>query len=220
MVLFYAAINLGFLTPYQSQVNQCIWVNAFFNISEQQKLLEQQKLFEQQKSNSNQEKPGQTKDEGIKSLRIPLDIPSDSTTGGNVLQANINLPKDSISTKDSAEAKNNVNLNSMQTGIPQANITLPKDSTSIKDSTTVKNAVNLKPVQSDIQQKSNSDSTKSLLNLSQKKSGQPKDSSRFSDTLAIRKTISGFKDSLGFRKDTTKIDSMAIDSTARLKYMR
>jgi cell surface protein SprA len=188
IVLFYAAINLGFLSPYQSQVNQGIWVNAFYNIIEKQKSAELQKLSELNQYDNRLEKPSPKNDEGLKQLTIPLNLSSDSTSHVNV---------------------------------PPVSTVVQKDSGNVKDTVTVKNNSSTPPAQPAVPQRTVMDTTKNYFNTppAQVRSGQPRDTSRFRDSLAIRKTISEFKDSLGFRRDTSKVDSMAIDSTARLKYM-
>jgi cell surface protein SprA len=182
IVLFYAAINLGFLSSYQSQFNQGMWIDAFFRNLNQQKLLEDQKLYQQKKpvetqSDSTLSKviPVQSADTtaGIKNLTFPI-VPPDTTSKGNAPLVNSVLPKDTIAAKDSSSVKKNIDLQ----------IKLPVN--------TLKTFTDPKKNKND----------KAKLNPA-----LAKDTSRFKDTLALK-------------KDTIKIDSMAIDSTARLKYMK
>ena len=44
IILFYAVMNLGFLSPYQSQVNPSVLENMFYKISEQQKFIRKAKF--------------------------------------------------------------------------------------------------------------------------------------------------------------------------------
>jgi len=174
IILFYASINLGFLFPYQSQVNQAIWVDVFYKMSEHQNLLEQQKLFEQKKIDDIQNNVAQSSVEGVNQLTIPIDIPADSANKASVIEVNTNLLQ---------------------------------DTSSIKDSLMIKKIMNLQVVQPNAKLKFISDSTKNKKNISRINSALRKDTTRFKDTSAVG-------------KDTIKIDSMAIDSTARLKYFK
>jgi cell surface protein SprA len=174
IVLFYAAINLGFLSSYQSQVNQTIWIDIFYKTLERQELSEQQKPFEQKKSDDIQGIAVQNTDAGVKQLTIPLDIPADSTNSGNVPQVNANLQQDTSSAKDSSLAKKVLSPQTTQLNVPL---------------------------------KTFSDTTKNKNSVSRINFALQKDTTRFKDTSAAK-------------KDTIKIDSMAIDSTARLKYLK
>jgi len=174
IILFYAAMNLGFLSPYQSQVNQRIWENIFYKMSEQQNLSEQQKLPDEKKPGENEEASLQSSDQSINHLTIPLDIPQDSTHKGNIYEVNANP-------------------------VP--------DTSGINDSLMVKKVMSLQGTKPGSLLKTSSDTSKSKSNSARLKT-------------ALAKDTSGFKDSLAAKKDTVKIDSMAIDSTARLKYFR
>lgn len=105
IILFYAVMNLGFLSPYQSQVNPRIWENMFYKISEQQNLLEKQNFAEQTKEGINEEASIQSSEQGISHLTIPLDIPQDSTNKGNIYQVNANPAPDSGGINDSLMVK-------------------------------------------------------------------------------------------------------------------
>jgi cell surface protein SprA len=167
IILFYAAINLGFLAPYQSQINQGMWVDVFFKNLEQQNLIEQQKLLGQKDPYDNPVKSVQVPDSSKKQLTIPIGLPSDSTN-------KINVPSTHTSTL--------------------------KDTSHIKDTSKVIKDVEMRNTLPTLLFKTLADTSRNKNNILPK-------SLRSKDTLAAM-------------RDTAKIDSMAIDSTARLKYMK
>jgi cell surface protein SprA len=170
IILFYATINLGFLSPYQSQVNQEMWENVFYRMLEKQNLLEQQKPSEQYKPDNNPQDSLEHSGTGITHLTIPIDIPKDTTN---------------------------------KVYNPQVNVNLEQDSINLKDSSFVNKVMDLQVVPYNAHIKGTPDTTKNKRHL-------------VKPVMLVDTAL--FKDTLAARKDTIKIDTMEIDSTARLKY--
>ncbi|MHB1686048.1 MAG: T9SS outer membrane translocon Sov/SprA [Ignavibacteriaceae bacterium] len=94
-VLFYAAINFGFDSPSNSQVDQLFWVDAIFNYnlrnSTQNNRVTNQTALSKVKEN-----------EDSKSIRIPLSTPSDSVKNsfGNKIDTSFLKKDTSLALKD------------------------------------------------------------------------------------------------------------------------
>ena len=76
IILFYAAINLGFLYPYQSQINDTFWVDAFFRYYGAQNKASQLK----ERAQDPVQKIEPSKADGKYEIRIPLNNLADSTS--------------------------------------------------------------------------------------------------------------------------------------------
>ena len=100
-MLFYAAINLGFDSPTNTQLNQSCWIDVFFNYNLRNNKLEQANIHQQNNSQLNEDE--------LPSLKIPLTSPKDLKTSINATAA------DSLgSKKDSLHAlKDTVKIDSM-----------------------------------------------------------------------------------------------------------
>ncbi len=75
LIVFYAAINMGFLDPYISQLNDNFWVDVLYKYySAQNNSIDNNKLQPENNQNT-----FASKQDSLHSLNIPLNIPADSS---------------------------------------------------------------------------------------------------------------------------------------------
>ncbi len=205
-VLFYAAINFGFLSQVDPQINQSIWVDAFF------------KYFHYIDQVSEKKLPGETE-----KINRNFNNPKNEIAPSAVLQDSSIDAKNKltdITKQNSSEADSNIK----STQTPKQNSVLP-DSTdktmqlSKQDSASADSLGKISQPSKQISTspdsafKTNQPSKLiSKFDSTDKKTQPVKPLSFTADSLK--------KDTLAILKDTTKIDSMEIDSTARLKYFK
>ena len=95
-VISFAVINFGFSSPYISQINKFIWVDACFN---QLSYNLKQVIAPVNQNNIANSKP-------LKELQIPLSVPSDSGGNKNSMN-NININPGLNNSVQSDSGKNN-----------------------------------------------------------------------------------------------------------------
>ncbi len=107
--MFYAAINLGFLSPYKSQMNQAVWVDAFFKYA----------LLSSRADSSNSAfdrnpKSNPVSSKGVEQLRLPLTNTPAAQSAKDSIANKYNQVDTSLIKNDSlAAAKDTVKLDSV-----------------------------------------------------------------------------------------------------------